>query len=289
MFREHEEDDPMNVTPSKRPGPALWLSIVTIVLGIAIGVGSIVAIVVNVSDQILGTTYVVPSTHRIHLDTGTYLILERTGSRDNFDVGTRSTDLNPTQVDVLGPDRGRVSLTSASHSETITRTNGTYVAALEFEARRSGAYRLDFHVTKPGLVMVQQPLGDVAKDNLAWGLGIALGALLVFAGLIMLIVGIVRRSKAKRQAAAPYAALPGFPPVVTAPGAVPGLASPSPSAPPTAVPWVPPANVPTANVPTETAAPAAVPTSPPAWHPDPLGQHRLRYWDGTSWTEHTSD
>ena len=109
-------------------------------------------------------------------------------------------------------------------------------------------------------------IGDVAKDNLAWGLGIALGALLVFAGLIMLIVGIVRRSKAKRQAAAPYAALPGFPPIVTAPGAVPGLASPSPSAPP-----------------------AAVPTSPPAWHPDPLGQHRLRYWDGTSWTEHTSD
>jgi hypothetical protein len=28
--------------------------------------------------------------------------------------------------------------------------------------------------------------------------------------------------------------------------------------------------------------------SPPAWHPDPHGQARLRWWDGTKWTTHTS-
>ena len=26
----------------------------------------------------------------------------------------------------------------------------------------------------------------------------------------------------------------------------------------------------------------------PGWHPDPQGQARLRYWDGSRWTEHTS-
>jgi uncharacterized protein YxjI len=31
------------------------------------------------------------------------------------------------------------------------------------------------------------------------------------------------------------------------------------------------------------------PTSTPAgWHPDPLGRHEHRYWDGTQWTEHVS-
>lgn len=25
------------------------------------------------------------------------------------------------------------------------------------------------------------------------------------------------------------------------------------------------------------------------WYPDPQGQKRLRYWDGTAWTEHTAD
>jgi uncharacterized protein YxjI len=29
--------------------------------------------------------------------------------------------------------------------------------------------------------------------------------------------------------------------------------------------------------------------NPAAWHPDPMGRHQLRYWDGKVWTEHVSD
>lgn len=37
--------------------------------------------------------------------------------------------------------------------------------------------------------------------------------------------------------------------------------------------------------------PAAQPSGPPAadWYPDPKGEKRLRYWDGSAWTEHTAD
>lgn len=28
---------------------------------------------------------------------------------------------------------------------------------------------------------------------------------------------------------------------------------------------------------------------PASWHPDPAGQHQLRYWDGTIWTDHVSN
>ena len=38
-----------------------------------------------------------------------------------------------------------------------------------------------------------------------------------------------------------------------------------------------------------TAAPAAGGGQAPGWYPDPQGQARLRYWDGSAWTEHTSD
>jgi hypothetical protein len=37
------------------------------------------------------------------------------------------------------------------------------------------------------------------------------------------------------------------------------------------------------------APPAAPPTVAPDWYPDPRGEKRLRYWDGTQWTDHTAD
>jgi len=29
--------------------------------------------------------------------------------------------------------------------------------------------------------------------------------------------------------------------------------------------------------------------APGAWHPDPLGRHELRYWNGVAWTQYVSD
>ncbi len=250
-----------------RPGPKLWLSLVTIVLGVAVGVTSIVVIVVNVSHDILGPTYAVPSTISLHLGTGTHIILERTGAQNSFDARTRNVDLDPSQIDVVGPSGERVPVASTSGTETIARPNGTYVSAVEFDVRRSGTYRVGIHARRPGLVMVQQSIGEVARRSVVWALGIALGALLVFAGLIMLIVGIVRRSKAKQRAtAATYGYNAGLPP--TYPQST------------IAVPT---------DAPSSVAVPGAAPMSPPAWHPDPHGQHRLRYWDGSTWTDHTWD
>ncbi len=30
-------------------------------------------------------------------------------------------------------------------------------------------------------------------------------------------------------------------------------------------------------------------TVPPQWHADPSERHELRFWDGTTWTEHVAD
>ena len=29
-------------------------------------------------------------------------------------------------------------------------------------------------------------------------------------------------------------------------------------------------------------------STPAGWHPDPMGRHQLRYWDGNAWTDHVS-
>ena len=36
-------------------------------------------------------------------------------------------------------------------------------------------------------------------------------------------------------------------------------------------------------------APPSVPAVPAGWLPDPTGQHELRYWDGTEWTDSVQD
>src|SRR3984957_2619036 len=33
--------------------------------------------------------------------------------------------------------------------------------------------------------------------------------------------------------------------------------------------------------------PKPPPVPPPGWHPDPSGEHRLRWWDGVQWSQHT--
>ena len=35
--------------------------------------------------------------------------------------------------------------------------------------------------------------------------------------------------------------------------------------------------------------PQASPAVPASWYPDPYGQRRLRYWDGSAWTQHVAD
>lgn len=42
------------------------------------------------------------------------------------------------------------------------------------------------------------------------------------------------------------------------------------------------------DLPTAPPPAAAEPSAPPGWHPDPSGQARLRWWDGSRWTDQTS-
>jgi hypothetical protein len=88
-------------------------------------------------------------------------------------------------------------------------------------------------------------------------------------------------------------------PTVTAPPAPaePPAAPAPPATPPATPPVTPPAASPPPGPPPAGSPPAAPPAaaaapqpSPPAdWYPDPHGQARLRWWDGSQWTDQTAD
>jgi uncharacterized RDD family membrane protein YckC len=84
-------------------------------------------------------------------------------------------------------------------------------------------------------------------------------------------------------APAPPAPTPGTaPPTQQVPAAQPAAQQPA-AAPEPAAPEAQPTGAqPTAP------APSAPPLPPANWYPDPSGQARLRYWDGSRWTSHTA-
>lgn len=241
-------------------GPRLLISIAVLVLGIILAVAGIIGFASRFVDFLDSPAYTVPGTAQIKLEKGTYLVY------DLARVG-----LDPSELTVTDPNGRDIRVKSTSPNETITHGGGEYRSTVEFEVPRPGRYALRFETTQRTRVIVQHPLGDIVVDNIGWLLAIVAGGLIGVAGLIMLIVGIVRRSKHNRASA--MLPVGGVGAAVMTPGVAPaGVVAP---------------DVPAPGV----AAPVAAPTSLPAaaWFPDPHGQHRLRYWDGQAWTDHTSD
>lgn len=241
------------------PGPRFGISLGVLLVGLAATVVGVVMLVSALWQIVNGPAYAVPSVLRLHLDSGNYKIYEyeRFGSGDGF----RSAPplVNPATVNVTAPGGGRVpvSSTAGGTSETISDGDGGYTAVLRFRAPTDGTYTIRVRTDAPTRVKIEHPLVDIAGDNLGWVLLGVGGLLTMLVGFVMVVVGLVRRGSAKRRADTmpTTAAVPGVP--VTPPGAV------------------PPATV-------QTVAPAG-------WFPDPSGAHRLRYWDGRTWTEHIAD
>jgi hypothetical protein len=105
-------------------------------------------------------------------------------------------------------------------------------------------------------------IGGLSDGNTAL---VAVGAI---TATIVGVVGIMSGARARRAVRAP------------APEPFGGWSPPA--------PWMPdlePARPPVRHEPIEPVA--AVP--PAGWHPDPLGRHEQRYWDGAEWTAHVAD
>lgn len=72
------------------------------------------------------------------------------------------------------------------------------------------------------------------------------------------------------------------------PATTPGY-QPAPAPTPTPASTTPAATTPSAATPAAaTPEPASAPAVPAGWYADPAGRFELRYWDGSTWTEHVS-
>jgi hypothetical protein len=291
-------NQPAPPAPSRRPpGPGLALSLLVGALGIVIGIVAVVAIIIPFADVFRSDEYGVPGTIHVNLEHERYTVYQR----DIFGAAFGSRGLSPEMLTVTAPDRSTVPVAYSRHNETIDRGGGEFRSALEFEPPSSGDYTLEFTNPVPTEVVIARSIEDVVRGVLVWfGVG-AVGGAVLLAGIVMLVIGVTRRGRAKRAAYAawgppggawyqvnppqqwaPPSGAPGYPPSGYAPPqypqqaypprgygqpGAPGYPPPPPAYPPSAYP-PPPAPAPEApSAPEPSAPPAPAPEAPSAPEP----------------------
>ncbi|MGO8877462.1 MAG: hypothetical protein ACLQNG_17095 [Acidimicrobiales bacterium] len=178
---------------ARPPGPSLRLSIPLLALGVVAAVVSIVGLanvlLHTISDATLMST---PGSEQVTLSSGTYVFY--------VEAGTASLAATPTSVDVTGPGGGSVPLQLQSTTETVARGGREFSGRLGFTASVAGDYTITIHTSGSTLV-VAPAFTTIARDNLGWVIGLLVSLLAGLIGLVLLVVGLVQRSKAKKRAA----------------------------------------------------------------------------------------
>ncbi len=169
---------------------------------------------------------------------------------------------------------------SPGFAQTLSGSSGTYVVVATFDPPVTATYQVAIS-TEGSTVVVAPSLTAIAR-TLPWIAVGGLGVLLGLVGIVVLIVGVVRRSSSRQPAVAvagqgaPYAA-PGYAtPGYAAPGyAAPGYPAPTEGAPPTGS-AAPAEGAPTTDQPAAAAAsapatdyPAPAQSAPPTGYPTP--------------------
>jgi hypothetical protein len=293
---------------------AIITGIVLLVAGLLAFVGGFIGVGLSAADLVkdFGSPQTTPTTISRQLTAGTtYAIYEAsvsgTGTQSDPLFGNVLTE----DITVTGPGGINVPVQDPGTTVQTYDSNGErFGAVATFDPPTTGTYTVE--VKTLGSTVVLAPSFTAFARAAVWGILILLGVLLGIVGLILLIVGLVRRSKSRKQAggyvpsyptpgqpqayAQPYGTQPSYggnpygastePSLTPEPVAQPFIEQPGTEQPVFATPAPAPA-APQPVAPQPVAAP--VQALPPAgWYADPQRPGGQRYWDGATWTQHTA-
>ena len=198
------------------PGPSLRVALVLVVLGAALAIPTFVAGIVPIARTFTSSTrFLTPGPVRVHLGKGTYMVYERTGSNSlgsSFSNNDNVT-ITPGQVTVTRADGTAVEVVDrGSTPETITDGGDRFAGAAKFTTPAADYYDVTVRSPTTKSVVIARPLTDTLKSVLGWFALTALGGITFVIGIVLLIVGSVRRGRARNAFAYVAAVPPGWHP-----------------------------------------------------------------------------
>lgn len=164
------------------------MTLPVLLAGVAAFVAGIV-IFVNALALLLGApVFSTPGSEQVHCGTGTYVIYAKSN-------GLAS---QAGEVSVTSPSGATVRVSPDRQVETLTFDGSQFTGALQFDATKAGTYLVTIR-SSGGPVAVTRSLSSLATANIGPIFLILAGFLTGVAGLILLVLGLVRRSRVARH------------------------------------------------------------------------------------------
>jgi len=204
-------------TAPATPGPSLRLSLGVLALGSVLFVlGGVVAGVRIAHGVLGGPVLTLPTTVSRHFAPGTYYVFQRTGATsggNGFNVAHfEPMTLTTGDVTVTAPDGHQLATSfPGGATETVTRGGASYTGAVEFHVDTGGDYVVQVRAPRAGgdpEVIVARSFGSLFRATVGWLLLAFLGFAIGVTGIVLLVVGQVRRGRARRLV---YASPTGMP------------------------------------------------------------------------------
>jgi hypothetical protein len=190
---------------AKKAGPPLFIAIVVIVIGTVMGIGGLAVGVSKVVHDIAGPKSTTPADITAHLSSGTWEVYVE---EDNGNPA--QPVLSPTDVSVTSASGQSIPVRGPGDVNETLATGGTsYYGQVQFTIAQSGSYNVRIGGTPGERVLLSKSLGDVARNAAVWFVLMGLGILVGVLGVVLLIVGIVRRRRVNGPPAMAYAGAPG--------------------------------------------------------------------------------
>src|SRR3954447_21505627 len=207
MISPPSEPIPQPSVPVRRRGTGLiWSGAVIAVLSLAALAVCVAQLAVgaagSVTDALTSPVLAVPGTRTLRLERSEYAVYELNGSqtrRGNVTATRRnSITIGPDQVAVAGPDGTPLPLGGpGGGSQYITRGEQIFTAAVFFDVPAAGDYRVAITADQAGQVIVARTLGAAFAGKGRWAIGLLASVPGVLLGIVLLIVGVVRRYRSR--------------------------------------------------------------------------------------------
>lgn len=239
---------------TRKPGPNLWLSLGIFLAGAVLASVGVIMLGGSLLGAITEDAFEIPGGETRDFEAGTFDVYV---SSSDFFFPTETLDADFEDITITNVDTGEnVDVARLNSNTTVGRGQTNFVPIANFEVVEPGSYQIAVLSDVGGLAFVSAALPNSFAEVQTQVIMMGGGFLLVLLGAVMIIIGAVRRSRAKKNAKPAFqghpAPVPGqfqqYPPPTTQTPQVPHAPT---------TPQVP-------QAPTTPQAPAPPPAQPPS-------------------------